>query len=132
MDDERRRKLRENARKNVKHRQNAFENRGLDALTTPQRAYYMEIRDRFHTSPGRLEYREELAACLAMLCELGFSDIRENAEKGADIWQSGVVSRLGTYINALCRLLDNWPKDAGEPRNVIDVLKPRANEVQDE
>ncbi|MFZ2096384.1 MAG: hypothetical protein WAV05_07070 [Anaerolineales bacterium] len=132
MDDERRLKLRENARKNVKHRQNAFENRGPDALTTPQRAYYLEIREKFRSAPARLEYREELAAALAMLCELGFSDIREKAEKGADIWQSGVVSRLGTYINSLCRLLDNWPKDTGEAKNVIDLLKPKEKEAQDE
>jgi hypothetical protein len=114
---------REAGRKNVKHRINAFENRGSDALTTPQRAYLIELRKQFSTQPGRMEYREQLTASLAMLCELGFSHLREEAEKGNSVWNSDVTKRLGTYINSLTRLLDNWPKKDGGSRNIIDALK---------
>ncbi len=59
-----------------------------------------------------------------MICDLGFGHLREIAEKGGDtrlIWESGVIGRLGTYINSLARLLDGFPKESGG-MNIIDVL----------
>ena len=118
-------KRQEAGQKNIKHRINAFENRGPDALQPYQRAYLNELREKFETESGRLEYRKDLAAALAMICDLGFGHLREIAEKGGDIrliWESGVISGLDTYINSLARLLDGFPKESGG-RNIIDVLK---------
>jgi hypothetical protein len=122
---------RRSARMNTKHRINAFENRGSDALQPYQRAYLIELRNRFETEPGRLEYRKDLAVALAMICDMGFGHLREIAEKGGDIrliWEGGVISRLGTYINTLARLLDNWPKESSG-KNIIDVLKGGEDEA---
>lgn len=119
------------AQKNTTHGLNAFENRGPASLAPSKAAYLNELRDKFKTEPGRLEYRQELAAALAMICELGFSNLRTEAEKGADIWESGVIRRLGVYINSLQRLLDNWPKEDGGPKNIIDVLKGSDNGEED-
>jgi hypothetical protein len=124
-------KRREAGQKSVTHRMVAFRNRGEDALTPAQAGYFAIIREQFRSQPGRMEYREQLAASLAMLCELGFSHLREHAEKGVSIWDTDVIKRLGTYINSLTRLLDNWPKEDGGPKNIIDVLKGGENAPED-
>jgi hypothetical protein len=121
----------ENQRKagqaNVTHRVNAFEARGEAALAPTQKEYLAELREMVRTQPGRLEIREELAAALMLICQLGFSHMRENAEKGQDIWESGVIGRLATYINALRMLLDNWPEDDKGRQNIIDIMKGKVN-----
>lgn len=107
-----------------KHGMYAFERRGPDALEQEQQTYLMELRQLFKTQPGRLEYREQLAASLAMMCELGFQSIRKQAERGGDLWKANVTGRLGTYVNTLVRMLDSWPEDDQDrPKNVIDLLQ---------
>lgn len=118
-------------KKHATHRMEAFQNRGDAALTAPQREYLNQLREQFKTQPGRMEYREQLAASLAMLCELGFAHLRETAEKGGSIWSTDVIARLGTYVNSLTRLIDNWPKGEDAPKNIIDVLKGGKNDTKD-
>jgi len=110
------------SRANRKHSIYAFRDRGEVALDDPQRSVYIELRDQFKSEPGRLEYREHLAAHLAMMLELGFSHVGQLAEKGYPVWQSPPVARMGVYINALQRLIDHWPKDKQKAGNVLDLI----------
>ncbi len=107
----------------VKHGVYSFRDRGQDALTDPQKSRYVELKQLFDSEPGRLEYRGELTAHLAMMVDMAFSDIRKQAEAGRSIWTSAPTARLGTYVNALIRLLDNWPKDKPGHANVIEMLR---------
>lgn len=101
----------------------AFERRGSAALDDDQQSVYIELRDQFKSEPGRLEYREHLAGHIAMMLELGFSNIGQLAEKGQPIWESPPVARMGTYLNALIRLIDGWPKDAKDNKNILDLMQ---------
>jgi hypothetical protein len=99
----------------------AFKARGEDALDTVQRSRYAELKELFDSDQGREAYRREFAAHLAMMCELGFSHIRDEAEAGRDIWKSSPAGRMGSYVNALIRLLDNWPKGS-DMRSISEVI----------
>jgi hypothetical protein len=101
----------------------AFSDRGPDALTPERNAYLTELKRKFSTNQGRAEYRADLAAALGTIVEMGFSTMRQDAEAKKDIWAGGVVGKLGIYVNALIRLLDNWPDDIEKPRTIIDALR---------
>ena len=101
----------------------AFRDRGPAALDDDQRTVYIQLRDQFKSDPGRLEYREHLAAHLGMMLELGFSNIQTLAEQGRPIWESPPVARMGVYMNALIRLIDSWPKDQNKPKNIFDIMQ---------
>lgn len=103
-----------------KHGIHAFENRGTAALDADQRSVYIQLRDQFKSEPGRLEYRERLAAQLSMMLELAFSDNQKLAKQGRSIWTSPPTQRMGTYLNSLIRLLDGWPKDQNKPTNILN------------
>lgn len=105
----------------------ALQNTGESSLEPAQRSRLQELKDQFASEPGRVEYRRELASFLAMMLELGMSNIRDVAEKGGNIWESPPVARMGVYLNALIRLLDGWPKEAGN-QNIIDLLKGKQND----
>jgi hypothetical protein len=107
----------------VTHGLYSFRDRGPDALTEEKRSRYAELKEQFDSEPGRIEYRKELATHLATMLELGFSDIRARAERGQPIWSSPPVARMGTYVNALIRLQDNWPKEAKDNRNILELMK---------
>jgi hypothetical protein len=106
-----------------KHGAYALERRGEGALQPVQRTRLQELKEQLASEPGRLEYRRELAAFLAMIVELGGANIREIAEAGGNIWDSSPVSRLGVYLNSLIRLLDGWPKEEGERYDITDILR---------
>lgn len=106
-----------------KHGLYAFEVRGEAALSEPQRSRYLELRDQFNTTPGREEYRVELAAFIAMMIELAKGDIQARAAKGQSIWTSPPVAKMGTYINTLVRLMDNWPKDKPGPATIVELMR---------
>ena len=104
------------------HGINAFEKRGTAALDVDKRSVYIQLRDQFKSEPGRLEYREQLAAQLAMMLELAFADMRKLAEQKRSIWTSPPVAKMGTYVNALIRLIDGWPKDQNRQTNILDIM----------
>ena len=106
-----------------KHGIYSFRDRGPDALAQDQKSLYIELRDQFKSEPGRLEFRELFAAHLAMMLELGFSDLKDQAEKGRGIWNSPPVTKMGTYVNALIRLLDSWPKESKDKKNILDLMQ---------
>lgn len=112
----------------VKHNLYGFRDRGENALTEPQKSRYIELKQQFDSQPGRVEYRKDLAVHLATMVELGMSDIRKHAESGRSIWTSAPTARLGTYVNALIRLMDNWPKDQSKASNVMDLLRGDEND----
>jgi hypothetical protein len=94
-----------------KHGLYVVRDRDEAALTPAGRSRLQELRDQFMTEPGRIEYRQDLAAHIALMLEVGFSYIREVAEKGGVVWDTPPVKSMGTYLNTLCRLLDGWPKE---------------------
>jgi hypothetical protein len=109
------------------HGMYALENRGEAALDPEGRTRLQELRELFESEPGRVEYRKELAAHIALMLELGFSSVRETAERGGNIWKSSPVGRMGTYLNSLIRLIDGWPKDKGELIDVTELLRGGKN-----
>lgn len=99
-----------------KHGIHAFENRGEEALDPAKINRLSKLRRLLAEEPGRNEYRLELTARMALICELGFSHLRAKAEAGEDIWESGVIRRLAGYVAETRRLLescdDEIPKDS--------------------
>ena len=106
----------------VKHGMYVLERHGESALTPGGRSRLQELQELFRSAPGRAEYREQLAAFLALMVEMAQSHIRAEAEEGKDIWTLSPVSRLPTYVNGLIKLLDNWPKD-DNTQDITDLLK---------
>ena len=90
-----------------------------------------ELKARLASDQGRKEYRVDLAAAIAMICELGFAQLREDVETGKDIWTGGVIKILGSYSNSLTRMLDNWPADEEKPKNIIDALRGNSEQTGD-
>jgi hypothetical protein len=54
-----------------------------------------------------MDYRLELTSRMALICELGFAHLQQQAEAGEDIWESGIIRRLATYVSETRRLLDS-------------------------
>ena len=114
-----------------KHGAYSFRQRGEDALGPVQRSRLQELKDQFTSEPGRLEYRRDLAAFLAMIVELGGANIREIVENGGNIWDSSPISKMGTYLNGLIRLLDTWPKDKS-PQDITELLSGRSRDADED
>ena len=89
------------------HGIHAFEKRGEDALDPPRIERLSELRQIMAEEPGRQDYRLELTARMALICELGFSHLKLQAEAGEDIWEGGIIRRLATYVAETRRLLDS-------------------------
>jgi hypothetical protein len=56
-----------------------------------------------------------------MMLRLGFSDIGKLAKQGFPVWKSPPVARMGTYVNALIRLLDGWPSEK-KNKSILDLM----------
>ena len=115
-----------------KHAAYALERRGESSLEPVQRTRLQELKEQLATDPGRLEYRRELAAFLALIVELGGASIREIADRGGNVWESSPISRLGIYLNSLIRLLDGWPKEDGGRVSAAQVLDAIRSKDDDE
>lgn len=90
-----------------KHSIHAFESRGEEALNPSKINRLRELRQLLAEDPGRIEYRLELTARMALICELGFAHLKAKADAEEDIWESGVIRRLATYVAETRRLLDS-------------------------
>ena len=100
-----------------KHGMYVIERRGEEGLTALGRSRLQELKEQFMSEPGRVEYRQELAAHIALILEVGFSNLRDVADAGQSIWESTPIQRMGIYLNSLIRLLDAWPKD----KAILDI-----------
>jgi hypothetical protein len=100
-----------------KHGMYVLRDRGELALAPDGKSRLIELKEQFMSEPGRIEYRQELAAHIALMLEIGFSNVREVAEAGESIWTSSPIKSMGCYLNTLVRLLDGWPKD----RAIMDI-----------
>lgn len=112
----------------LKHGLYAIEHRGEAALSETGRTRLQELRDQFMSEPGRVEYRQELAAHIALILELGWSHMREITENGGKLWDSAPIARMGTYLNTLARLLDSWPKDS-KPQDITSILEGKSHDT---
>jgi len=112
----------------VTHGVYSFRDKGPDSLTEAQKSRYIELRDQFRSEPGRIEYRLELAAHLAMMCDLAWTEIRAKSEAGRNIWDLPVVGKMAMYMNPLIRLMDSWPKNQGANKNILDVMNGEKHE----
>jgi hypothetical protein len=101
----------------------AFEARGPDALAPEKISRLAELRALAATESGRLDLRKELTARLGLLVEMGFSQMRKDAEAGKDIFSSSVIKSFGVFANTFLRSLDNWPKDAEKPKDILEALR---------
>lgn len=113
----------------VKHGMYVLERHGESALSKTGRSRLQELQELFRSAPGRAEYREQLAAFMALMVEMGKSHIQEQAEGGGDIWTSSPVSRLPTYVNGLIKLMDNWPKDDNS-MDITDILSGKVRDAE--
>ena len=111
----------------LKHGMIAFERSGESVLSEPGRGRLQELREQFASEPGRVEYRQELAANVALLLELGFSYMREITEVGGNLWESPPLRAVGVYLNSLIRLLDGWPRE----KSLHDVTTILTGEARD-
>ena len=101
-------------RKAVSHGIHAFQDNGPNRLQPAQINRLAELRELVKEEPGRQELRQELTARMALICELGFAHLRERTEAGDDIWSSGIIRRLATYVAETRRLLDSFqPEQPG-------------------
>ncbi len=107
-----------------KHSIHAFEGRGEKALDPSRIERLTELRQQLAVEPGREEYRLELTARMAMICELGFAHLRQQAEAGDDIWEGGIIRRLATYVGETRRLLESI--DGGPPQDTAAAIIARA------
>ena len=110
---------------NEKYKQNglyAFRQNGEASLSKYRRGRLAELQAQFRTAPGREDYRRDLAVHVAMLLEIGFSNLRDVVEAGGSVWESPPTRMMGSWANLLARLLDNWPKE-GDPMDITDLLK---------
>lgn len=105
------------------HGIHAFETRGETALTPAKGAYLAELKRKLSTDQGRAEYREDLAAAVGIIIEMGLDQLKQDAEASKNIWKSGVLDKLGLYINVQARLLDKWPKGTEKPKDITSFLK---------
>ena len=110
-----------------KHGMYVIERRGEEGLTALGRSRLSELREQFMSEPGRVEYRQELAAHIALILEVGFSNLRDVADAGKSIWESTPIQRMGIYLNSLIRLLDGWPKD----KSIIDITTMLRGDTDD-
>ena len=115
-------------RRALKHGMLAVEYRGDAALSETGRTRLQELREQFMSEPGRVEYRQELAAHIALILELGWSHMREITENGGAIWESAPIARMGTYLNTLARLLDSWPKES-KPQDITSILEGKSHDT---
>lgn len=65
------RSLRQRQDAPLKHGTYRLERRSESALEPKQLTRLLELREQLSTEPGRLEYRRDLAAFLALIVELG-------------------------------------------------------------
>lgn len=114
-----------------KHGLHAFQERGEASLEPQQISRLAEIRQMVKDTPGRLELRNELTARMSMICELGFAHLAEEAKNGHDIWTSGVIKRLATYVAETRRLLDGYADEV--PRGTAtEIILQKMREHGDE
>jgi hypothetical protein len=99
-------------------------------LTPAGRSRLIELKEQFMTEPGRVEYRQELAAHIALMLEIGFGNVREVAEAGGSIWTSSPVKGMGCYLNTLVRLLDGWPKEQAL-QDITTILQGGNDDTED-
>jgi hypothetical protein len=111
----------------LKHGMVAYERHGEAMLSDTGRGRLQELKEQFRTEPGRVEYREELAANIAILLELGFSYMREVTEAGGNLWECPPIRIAGVYLNSLIRLLDGWPKE----QSLHDITTILTGEARD-
>jgi hypothetical protein len=111
-----------------KHGEYAFRRRGDDALEPSQISALSELRELVETNPGRLELRKELTARMALICEIGFSYLREQVEDGEDIWAGGIINRLSTYVAETRRLLDSFSDDTPKGSAVEIIAQAMTND----
>ncbi len=97
--------------------------RGEDVLPIEKRNRLQELKAQLATEPGREEYRIELAATIAIICELGMSELQKANNSGRNIYDTNVIKILGSYQNALARLLATWPKVDSDPITAAIVLE---------
>lgn len=117
---------------NFKHGLYVIRDRDESALTPAGRSRLSELRDQFMSEPGRLEYRQELAAHLALMLEVGFSHLHQVTEAGGALWEAPPIKTMGTYLNTLVRLLDGWPKDKSGMQDITAMLRGEPDDSQED
>ncbi len=110
------------------HGIHGFEKRGEDALDPQGVDRLSELRQLLAEEPGRKDYRLELTARMALICELGFAHLQKKAEAGEEIWEGGIIRRLATYVAETRRLIATF-NDELPPGSAAEII---ARAIRDE
>ena len=110
------------------HGIHGIEKRGEDALDPQGVDRLCELRQLLAEESGRKEYRLELTARMALICELGFAHLQQKAEAGEEIWEGGIIRRLATYVAETRRLIATF-NDELPPGSAAEII---ARAIRDE
>ena len=103
------------------HGMRGLEISGPKSLDSAKYDRLSDLRRIVATHPGRQELRQELAARVALLVEIGFHELVKTHEDGKSIWESPVIGRYSTYLAELRRVLETFPAD-DIPASASDVI----------
>lgn len=93
-----------------------------------------ELRELLATEPGRLDVRLELISRYAIIVELGMAEVGRAIDRGDDLFDTPVIAKLATYMNALQSAIDKFPDPLDEAIDVEAVLtsaREKLDEVED-
>ena len=129
----------EAGQKSRTHGLNAIAERGGPALLdSEERMTFLELKASVSDPAVRDEIKAELVARLVLMMRVGFDEMEKAALSGTDPFRQPVVSKLGTYLNLLDRLLRSYPKDEGRDhfkddlRRIQDVIeRHKAAEIEE-
>lgn len=99
----------------------AFQSRGEDALTEPQKALFGELQEKLQTPEGLAAAKVELAATALFMVELAQAHLRERAKAGEPVFGDPVEGRFSTWVAEARRQLEALPESAAR-KSLNEVL----------
>lgn len=102
------------------HGIDSLEARGTVTLAPAEIASLADLRALAKTEAGRTDIKVEVIARLGVIAQKFFADCEKRVGQGADLWNSGVISRGATYLETLRRYIESMPPDRKE--DVIDAV----------
>jgi hypothetical protein len=96
--------------------------RGIRALEPFEMDNLQDLRALVKSGDGRAAVRDEIVARLVLICRKFFAD-SFNTHDSPRWWDSGPVTRGGTYLAELRRWLDSYPDDDKATVTLIEMLR---------
>jgi hypothetical protein len=104
-----------------KHGIRAYEDRGEESLTHPQRSRLAELKDLVQDKQGVVELLKERAARAVLIIEMAEAWVEKEAQEGKTFDEIGVIRRLGTYQETARRALSDLLKALPNDKDILDI-----------